>query len=71
LTRPFATNSYYAASQPVNVFQKIGKPAVATKLVAMSMRSAGNSPYDPIASDLGFFFNQSNKSAFVKGHLDA
>lgn len=45
--------------------------AVATKLVAMSMRSAGNSPYDPIASDLGFFFNQPNKSAFVKGHLDA
>ena len=47
------------------------EPAVATKLVAMSMRSAGNSPYDPIASDLGFFFNQPNKSAFVKGHLDA
>lgn len=45
--------------------------AIATKLVAMSMRSAGNSPYDPIASDLGFFFNQPNKSAFVKGHLDA
>ncbi|MBK7004770.1 MAG: flagellar biosynthesis protein FlhF [Burkholderiales bacterium] len=45
--------------------------AVSTKLVAMSMRSPGNSPYDPIASDLGFFFNQSNKSAYVKGHLDA
>ena len=45
--------------------------AVASKLVALSMRSAGNSPYDPIASDLGFFFNQPNKSAFVKGHLDA
>lgn len=47
------------------------EPAVAAKLIALSMRSAGNSPYDPIASDLGFFFNQPNKSAFVKGHLDA
>ena len=45
--------------------------AVAAKLVATSMRSSGNSPYDPIASDLGFFFNQPSKSAFVKGHLDA
>lgn len=45
--------------------------AVASKLVALSMRSAGTSPYDPIASDLGFFFSQPSKSSFAQGHLDA
>jgi len=47
------------------------EPAVSSKLIALSMRTAGSSPYDPIASDLGFFFSQPSKSSFVKGHLDA
>jgi flagellar biosynthesis protein FlhF len=39
------------------------EPAVASKLVRTSMRSAGVSAYDPKPSDLGFFFGNSGSSA--------
>ncbi len=45
--------------------------ANAAKLVAMSMRSAGHSPYDPKIGDLGFLFSHSTGGAFNQGHLDA
>lgn len=45
--------------------------ANAAKLVAMSMRSAGHSPYDPKIGDLGFLFSHSAGGAFTQGHLDA
>ncbi|MDR7308545.1 flagellar biosynthesis protein FlhF [Rhodoferax saidenbachensis] len=47
------------------------EPAVAAKLVRMSMRTAGVSAYDPKASDLGFFFSQSSNAATGQGRLDA
>ena len=47
------------------------EPAIATKLVRMSMRTAGISAYDPKASDLGFFFSQSGNTAAGQGRLDA
>jgi flagellar biosynthesis protein FlhF len=45
--------------------------ANAIKLVRMSMRAAGNSAYDPKASDLGFFFSQSTSTHASKGQLHA
>jgi flagellar biosynthesis protein FlhF len=45
--------------------------ADAAKLVRDSMRTSGNSAFDPKASDLGFFFNQPAGSAMAKGRLDA
>jgi flagellar biosynthesis protein FlhF len=47
------------------------EPAVAAKLVRMSMRTSGLSAYDPKASDLGFFFSQSGNTAASQGRLDA
>jgi flagellar biosynthesis protein FlhF len=45
--------------------------ANAAKLVAMSMRSTGQSPYDPKIGDLGFLFSHSAGGAFTQGHLNA
>jgi flagellar biosynthesis protein FlhF len=45
--------------------------ADAAKLVRASMRTSGNSAFDPKVSDLGFFFNQPAGSAMAKGRLDA
>lgn len=47
--------------------------ANAAKLVGASMRTSGNSAFDPKVSDLGFFFNQSagQSSTTTRGHLDA
>jgi flagellar biosynthesis protein FlhF len=45
--------------------------ADAAKLVRDSMRTSGNSAFDPKVSDLGFFFNQPAGSAMTKGRLDA
>jgi flagellar biosynthesis protein FlhF len=45
--------------------------ANATKLIGQSMRTEGSSPYDPKASDLGFFFSQPAGIPFARGHLDA
>ena len=46
--------------------------AVATKLVRMSMRTAGISAYDPKVSDLGFFFSQpASSQGTAKGRMDA
>ncbi|MBX9816441.1 MAG: flagellar biosynthesis protein FlhF [Burkholderiaceae bacterium] len=46
--------------------------AVATKLVRMSMRTAGISAYDPKVSDLGFFFSQPTSTlGAAKGRMDA
>lgn len=47
--------------------------ASAAKLVSASMRTTGNSAFDPKVSDLGFFFNQSpsQSSTATRGHLDA
>lgn len=45
--------------------------ANAAKLVAMSMRSTGQSPYDPKIGDLGFLFSHSVGGAFTQGHLNA
>ena len=45
--------------------------ANAAKLVAMSMRSTGQSPYDPKIGDLGFLFSHSVGGAYSQGHLDA
>lgn len=47
------------------------EPAVAAKLVRISMRTSGISAYDPKASDLGFFFSQSGHMAAGQGRLDA
>jgi flagellar biosynthesis protein FlhF len=47
------------------------EPAVAAKLVRLSMRTAGVSPYDPKASDLNFFFSQSGTTAASEGRIDA
>jgi flagellar biosynthesis protein FlhF len=45
--------------------------ANAAKLVAMSMRSAGQSPYDPKIGDLGFLFSHSTAGEYTQGHLNA
>ncbi|HCX83144.1 MAG: flagellar biosynthesis protein FlhF [Curvibacter sp. RIFCSPHIGHO2_12_FULL_63_18] len=46
--------------------------AVASKLVRMSMRTAGISAYDPKVSDLGFFFSQpTSTQGAAKGRMDA
>jgi flagellar biosynthesis protein FlhF len=45
--------------------------AVAARLVNQSMRSVGNSAFDPNTSDLGFYFSQSGASTSIRGHLDA
>jgi flagellar biosynthesis protein FlhF len=45
--------------------------ADAAKLVRASMRTSGNSAFDPKVSDLGFFFNQPAGSNLTKGRLDA
>jgi flagellar biosynthesis protein FlhF len=45
--------------------------ASAEKLVRASMRTNGNSAFDPKVADLGFFFNQPAGSAALTGHLDA
>ncbi|OGB32243.1 MAG: flagellar biosynthesis protein FlhF [Burkholderiales bacterium RIFCSPLOWO2_12_FULL_61_40] len=45
--------------------------ASASKLVRASMRTSGNSAFDPKIGDLGFFFNQSTGSTSTKGLLDA
>lgn len=45
--------------------------ASAAKLVRASMRTSGNSAFDPKIGDLGFFFNQSAGSTSTKGLLDA
>lgn len=47
------------------------EPAVAAKLVRLSMRTAGVSPYDPKANDLSFFFSQSGTNAASEGRIDA
>ena len=48
------------------------EPAVAAKLVRMSMRTAGISAYDPKVSDLGFFFSQpTSTQGAPKGRMDA
>jgi flagellar biosynthesis protein FlhF len=43
--------------------------ADAAKLIRMSMRSPAKSAFDPIASDLGFFFAESSQAQ--SGRLDA
>jgi flagellar biosynthesis protein FlhF len=43
----------------------------AAKLIRASMRTSGNSAFDPKISDLGFFFNQPAGSGSMKGQLDA
>jgi len=45
--------------------------ANAAKLVRASLRTTGNSPYDPQATDLGFIFSQSGAQVSGRGHLDA
>ncbi|MFZ3218506.1 MAG: flagellar biosynthesis protein FlhF [Rhodoferax sp.] len=45
--------------------------ADAAKLIRMSMRTVGNSAYDPKASDLGFFFSQPAGQVSARGRLDA
>ena len=45
--------------------------AVATKLVRASMRSSGNSVYDPKMADLGFIFSQSGASHTAQGMFHA
>jgi flagellar biosynthesis protein FlhF len=45
--------------------------AVATKLVRASMRSVGNSAYDPKISDLGFIFSQSGATNLAPGMFHA
>lgn len=45
--------------------------ANASKLIRMSMRTVGNSAYDPKASDLGFFFSQPAGQVAARGRLDA
>jgi flagellar biosynthesis protein FlhF len=45
--------------------------ALASKLVRQSMRSTGSSAYDPIATDLGFFFTHGGSQVPSKGRLDA
>jgi flagellar biosynthesis protein FlhF len=45
--------------------------ASAAKLVRASMRTNGNSAFDPKLNDLGFFFNQPAGSSTLRGHLDA
>lgn len=45
--------------------------ADATKLIRMSMGSAGRSAYNPIAADLGFFFTQSDAQGRQGGRVDA
>ena len=45
--------------------------ANASKLIRMSMRTVGNSAYDPKASDLGFFFSQPAGHVSARGRLDA
>ena len=45
--------------------------AVATKLVRASMRSTGNSVYDPKIADLGFIFSQSGASHTAQGMFHA
>ena len=45
--------------------------ADASKLVRMSMGSAGRSAYNPIAADLGFFFTQSEPQAKTGSRIDA
>ncbi len=45
--------------------------ADATKLIRMSMGSAGRSAYNPIAADLGFFFTQSDAQARSGSRVNA
>ena len=45
--------------------------ASAANLVRTSMRSAGNSAFDPKASDLGYIFSHSTESTALRAHLDA
>ena len=45
--------------------------AVATKLVRASMRSVGNSAYDPKIADLGFIFSQSGATHSAQGLFHA
>jgi len=45
--------------------------ANASKLVRLSMRTAGISAYDPKVSDLGFYFGQPTGQSAARGHLDA
>jgi flagellar biosynthesis protein FlhF len=45
--------------------------ASASKLVRASMRSIGNSAYDPKIADLGFIFSQSSAAHAVQGVLHA
>lgn len=45
--------------------------ADAAKLVRMSMRAAGKSAYDPQATELGFFFNQSAHTQPPQGSIHA
>ncbi len=45
--------------------------ADAAKLVRASMRTVGNSAFDPKIADLGFFFNPSAGQAAARGHLHA
>jgi flagellar biosynthesis protein FlhF len=45
--------------------------AVAAKLVRASMRSAGNSVYDPKIADLGFIFSHCGATAAPQGYLHA
>lgn len=45
--------------------------ANAAQLVRASMRTVGNSAFDPKISDLGFFFNPTAGQSSAKGRLDA
>jgi flagellar biosynthesis protein FlhF len=45
--------------------------ANAANLVRTSMRSSGNSAFDPKASDLGYIFSHSTESTALRAHLDA
>lgn len=45
--------------------------ANANKLVRASMRSSGNSVFDPKLTDLGFIFNQSSAPSVAQGFLNA
>lgn len=47
------------------------EPALASKLVRMSMQTTGASAYDPKIADLGFFFSPAAARPVAQGHMDA
>ena len=67
-----ATIRHQLVLRGVTMGQKVPEDweaADATKLIRQSMRSLTKSAFDPIATDLGFFFTQPSTSH--AGHLDA